>query len=277
MTHVVSVCDRESDVYEYMNYKVNQKQRFVIRATQSRKVENSSSRLFELPQQLKAAGERTIQVEQKGGRVARKAQMKLFYAQTTILPPKGKSGEALPLYYVCCKEDGEESDLCWHLLTTEKVENTQQAQQIVEAYEQRWLIEDYHKAWKTGGTQVEDLRMQSLDNLERMITVLSFVACRILQLKFIGLQGKAAPEQSCEVILQPIEWKLLWLKKEKGKKPPKKPPPMYWAYKALAGLGGWQDSKRTGRAGWQVLWEGWYKLQVLVEGYELACSLKLEM
>ncbi|MBD6989830.1 IS4 family transposase, partial [Vibrio parahaemolyticus] len=50
-------------------------------------------------------------------------------------------------------------------------------------------------------------------------------------------------------------------------------PDMGWAYKNLAKLGGWKDTKRTGRASIKVLWEGWFKLQTILEGYELAMSL----
>ncbi|TPE47684.1 hypothetical protein FJD33_23565, partial [Shewanella sp. LC2] len=43
-----------------------------------------------------------------------------------------------------------------------------------------------------------------------------------------------------------------------------------------ARLGGWKDTKRTGRACVEVLWEGWFRLQTILEGYELAMSLNHE-
>ncbi len=49
---------------------------------------------------------------------------------------------------------------------------------------------------------------------------------------------------------------------------------MAWAYKSLAILGGWKDTKRTGRASIGVVWEGWFRLQTLLEGYELVLSLE---
>ncbi|MCH2057545.1 MAG: IS4 family transposase, partial [Thalassotalea sp.] len=49
-----------------------------------------------------------------------------------------------------------------------------------------------------------------------------------------------------------------------------------WAYINLGKLAGWHDSKRNGRVGWERLWEGWFKLQTILEGYELAKSLDLE-
>ena len=36
---------------------------------------------------------------------------------------------------------------------------------------------------------------------------------------------------------------------------------------------GWFDSKRTGKVGWSALWEGWFKLEHMIEGAELAASL----
>ncbi|ERM62293.1 hypothetical protein P780_04365, partial [Vibrio mimicus CAIM 1882] len=48
------------------------------------------------------------------------------------------------------------------------------------------------------------------------------------------------------------------------------------AYLSLGKLAGWHDSKRTGIVGWERLWEGWFKLQTILEGYELAMSLEHE-
>ncbi|ENM5923946.1 transposase, partial [Vibrio mimicus] len=107
--------------------------------------------------------------------------------------------------------------LCWHLLTSEHITTQKQALTILEWYEKRWLIEDFHKSWKSGGTQVEDLRLQSKGNLERMIVILAFIAVRIQQLRHLGQQQEVAEEQSCETLLGNKAWKLLWLKVEKSK------------------------------------------------------------
>ena len=37
MENVISICDREADVYDYMVYKKGMEQRFVVRAWQNRK------------------------------------------------------------------------------------------------------------------------------------------------------------------------------------------------------------------------------------------------
>ncbi|CAG22782.1 IS4-like element ISPpr3 family transposase [Photobacterium profundum] len=273
MQQVISVCDREADIYEYLTYKTQENQRFVVRSMQSRCIEESDNKLYAFSDQLQPAGNRKIYIPQKGGRKAREVILDIRFSTITLKVPANKKGKSIPLYYVGCVEQGAGNNgLSWHLMTSEPVTNREEALKIVQYYEQRWLIEDYHKAWKSGGTQVESLRMQSYTNIERMATILAFLATRILQLKFMG-QNIKADEESCESVLSPIGWKLLWLKRE-NKPLPNEVPSIRWAYLALAKLGGWNDSKRTGRAGWPVLWDGWFKLQTIIEGYHLAQSLE---
>ena len=274
MQKVISVCDRESDLIEYLTYKTSNQQRFIVRSSQNRCIEQSSDRLYQYSQSLQAAGKRVIGIKQRGGRKARKADCEIRYAQVTIEVPVKKQGESISLYYVCCHEINNEQGVCWHILTTEPVRDLEDAQFILDCYEKRWLIEEFHNAWKSGGTCVENLRMQSRNNLEKMIVILAFIAVRLHQLRYLGLNKETAAKQSCEIILSPTEWKLLWSRQEKTK-PPKKPPSVYWAYISLGKLVGWHDSKRNGRIGWKRLWEGWFKLQTLLEGYYLAQSLDL--
>ncbi len=47
MRDVISICDREADVYEYLCYKQQEKQRFIVRASWNRSLKNEQSLLFE--------------------------------------------------------------------------------------------------------------------------------------------------------------------------------------------------------------------------------------
>ena len=275
MANIISVCDREADIYDYLAYKVANQQRFVVRCRQNRRLKVADKKLFEVLEGSLPATHRTISLPQKGGRAARNVRLAVRFAPVTISAPGRATGDDLPLYYVSCSSDTD-SKLNWHLLTTEPVTDDQSALNIIQYYEHRWLVEDFHKAWKSGGTLVENSRMQSLDNLLRVITILAFIAARILQLRGLVLLHGGKTGISCETVMSRVEWKLLWLKRM-NKKPPKTAPDLQWAYLNIAGLGGWYDSKRTGRAGWEVLWEGWYLLQELLSGYRLAKELDDEM
>lgn len=274
MDKVISVCDREADIYEYLLYKLENNQRFVVRSMQSRCIEEDKNKLYHYAGELVSAGQKSVYIAQKGGRKARTATLDIVFAPVTLKVPANKKGESLPLYYVGCQErTGEDKALCWHLMTNEVIESKEDALRIIGYYEHRWLIEEYHKAWKTDGTNIEDAQLQSKDNLERLVTISAFIAVRILQLKFAKEQNE---EISCEQVLSPKAWKLLWLKSV-SKTLPSAAPSMKWAYEHLARLGGWKDTKRTGRASVKALWEGWFKLQTILEGYDLARALEVDL
>lgn len=153
----------------------------MVRAAQNRRLEEVPGKLFELPEVLATAGSHMLNVMQKGGQAARQARMFISYSEVRIKNPDN-SGQALPLTYVCCREQSE-GGACWHLLTSEKVASAADARRIVSYYERRWLTEEYHKAWKSGGTCVASLRMQTRDNLECMVVIKAFIAVRGLGLR----------------------------------------------------------------------------------------------
>ncbi|STK46695.1 transposase of ISEc13 [Escherichia coli] len=98
---IITVCDREADIWHYLHYKVSHGQRFVVRAAQNRRQEEAPGKLFEWPEVLATAGSHTLNVMQKGGRAARQARMFISYSEVSIKNPDN-SGQALPLTYVCC-------------------------------------------------------------------------------------------------------------------------------------------------------------------------------
>jgi len=72
-----------------------------------------------------------------------------------------------------------------------------QIEKIVGYYECRWLIEEFHNAWKTG-CRIEQRPFQSLENLERMMAVTAPIAERPLQIQALA---KSRPTESCAAIV----------------------------------------------------------------------------
>lgn len=157
-------------------------------------------------------------------------------------------------------------------MTTEPVTTHEQALDLLWMYSRRWRIEEFHKAWKSG-TRVEELRPRSAKNLERGVVILAFVAIRLLQLQELvySLRGELA-QQPCNTILSATEWYVLYLTTQK-RKPPAEPPSAEWAYRAIARLGGWMNTQRTGRPGWQAIWYGLFRLAERVETHRLTVEL----
>ena len=272
---LVSVADRESDVYEYLQYKCDQNQSFVIRATRNRRLQDADERLlWEQLEQSPIVGTRKVLINQRGGKQKRKARI----AETTIKscrvrlnpPPRAVGKELYPIevwaVYVCEPDppEGKEA-LEWMLLTDLDAETFEKAEQVVEHYEQRWLIEDFHLVWKQG-TKVEERRQQHAPNLEKVAVIAGFVAVRMLQMRSLAA---TEPDISCRHTLNDLEWICLWASVEKTP-PPEQPPDVKWAWYALAKLGGWRDTQQTGRVGWISIWRGWARMSERVIGLKLA-------
>lgn len=188
MTDVISVCDREADIFEYIQYKLDHEKRFIVRASHNRKLEQGEGYLFQHLSNATALGNYTIEVAQKKGRKKRQVMLELKALTVTFSPAdrraKDRQLKPITVNLVIAKEQGsiENEALEWILLTSEPVTSFACARKVTRYYEMRWRIEDFHKAWKSGA-RVEEQRMQSIDHLEKMIVILSFVAIRLLQLK----------------------------------------------------------------------------------------------
>jgi hypothetical protein len=292
--NLIFVHDREADIYEYMQYLFESNLRFIIRAEQSRKLLDNSL-LMESFDGTYFNGLGSIWVEQKGGRPARTAQLEFRATEVVIrAPARMKDVEQLmSVNLLNIKEVGvspNEKPIEWTLLTTEPIGTAQEIQKIAYYYASRWVIEEFHKCWKSGGCNVEALRLEKVSNLERMSIVMAHSAVKIMQVRdnllkedlsrrmpeMVGItKSKSKYEEvSCEGIVPEIGWKLLWLKYEKSKPIPADCPSRKWLMNMIARLGGWMNTGRTGRPGYTTLWDGWGQLENMIETARLLQSLR---
>lgn len=285
MSNVVTVCDREADIFEFLQFQTSRSHQFVVRAAQDRRLETADGRLWSRVSEQPVLGTRRVTIAQRGAqresitqraRPARKgrvATVEIRAARVALRPPKNRKVEGattieVNAVYVSEVAPSEDTDgVSWMLLTTEPVSTFEQADTVVDYYSCRWLIEEFHKAWKSG-CKVEERKLQALENLERMMVITAAVAVRILQLKALAEDGDE--ETDCGRFMTTEEWQCLHAVISTGKPLPEKPPQASWAYYGLAKLAGWTDSKRTGRVGWQTLWEGWETLQNHLIGWRAA-------
>lgn len=290
MSNVIAVCDREADIHAYLQDKLAHNERFVVRSKHPRKDVESGLYLYDHLKNQPELGGYQISIPQKGvvdkrgkrkNRPARKASLSLRSGRITL-----KQGN-ITLNAVLAEEINPpkgETPLKWLLLTSEPVESLAKALRVIDIYTHRWRIEEFHKAWKTGAG-AERQRMEEPDNLERMVSILSFVAVRLLQLResftlpqALRAQGllkeaEHVESQSAETVLTQDECQLLGYLDKGKRKRKEKAGSLQWAYMAIARLGGFMDSKRTGIASWGALWEGWEALQSKLDGFLAAKDL----
>src|SRR5277367_276721 len=149
----------------------------------------------------------------------------------------------------------------WTLLTNQPVTTLGDAWERASWYEVRWVIEEYHKAMKTG-CAIEEMQFTTAQALEPMIALLSVVAVTLLNLREAVRRPDAAERPATDwVDAEYVSVLSAWRHKEIR---------MDWTvhdfFYALARLGGHQNRKRDHRPGWLVLWRGWNALQHMIDG-----------
>ena len=276
---VISVCDREADIYEYLSYKIESKQRFIVRASSDRMLMDSPVLLNSEVDSWWPSYEGTVNLSQRGGthgRRKREAIMTVSAGNVALKPPKNgadRSGlKSIELNVIQAVEENppeNESPLHWRIYTSEPVDTQEQIEFVLNAYRLRWRIEDFHKSWKSGA-KVEQLRLRTMDNMLRAAAILAFVAVRLLQLREIS---ERTPETPCSIVFAEDEWQCLWALTEESPLPDNIPS-CKWASEAIVNLAGSYKSKNKSRPGWQKYWKGWNRFQTAMLGWRAMKSLK---
>jgi hypothetical protein len=147
----------------------------------------------------------------------------------------------------------------WVLFCSEEIGDLSAALQAVGYYQNRWLIEEFHKALKSG-CRLEERQYETADRLQAITGVLSVVAVRLLQLKLIARQEPQRP--ATQVV--PPRW--VQMLRSLTKRPPKDSWTAREFYRELAKLGGFLARKSDGEPGWMILWRGFEKLHICLRG-----------
>jgi hypothetical protein len=222
-------------------------------------------------QSLPELGRFTMDVQAQKGRKARtQAEFALRGGAVLLLSPHARHGhhsrEPLPLYVVQVVEASQppkgEKPIEWILLTNEPVATANDAWRVVGWYERRCVVEEYHKALKTG-CQIEDMQFTAVARLQPAIALLSAVALTLLNLRDASRRPDAETRPAATLFaVEYVEVLSLWRHRKLCSKMT-----VHDFFFALARLGGHQNRKHDHRPGWLVLWRGWVKLQCMLDGY----------
>jgi Transposase DNA-binding/Transposase DDE domain len=264
----IDVCDRGADTFEFLDYERQQQRSFVIRSAYNRRLAGTKRRyLHTFARRLPLLGTRTIEVPARAGRPARTAQVGIAAAAVAIKAPYSKNGEhgdePVAVWIVRVWElapPAAEQKLEWFLITTESATSWAEALQVVEWYERRWIIEEYHKGLKTG-MGIEKLQFKSEAAQEPAIALLSVVGLTLLKLRELARNPKTKDLPATTILAEDYSVVLsAWRYRQRR---PLTIQEFHWA---LARLGGHQNRPSGPRPGWIVLWRGWMELQAMVAG-----------
>jgi hypothetical protein len=272
----IHVCDRGADNFDVYCHLVEQRTGWVIRAAQlprlvldDQGVQRSLNETLALRSVL---GTYELEVRANHDQPARTAQLEVRCAAITMPRPrtgasryvKARGVKEIPMCAVEVLEvhppRGVKKPLRWVLLTSERAETFNDAWRIIEYYERRSLVEEYHKCLKTG-CRVESRQYRTGARLAPVIGLLSVLAVRLLQLK---MTARIDPEQPAAGVV-PGTWLKALPLVLKSKNPIRT---VREFFRALASLGGFLGRKRDGEPGWQTVWRGLQSLLLCLRGAE---------
>ena len=291
----IHVGDRYSDMFDFLTLCGQTQTQFVVRASQDRRVdllvepagqavkrvphrkvaelEEPPAHVFATVQSWASQGEQTVHLAAEHERAARPARLALSYGRLRLLAPNNQehTRPALPIWVVRVWEVEPPEGVTpveWVLLTSVPTHSVEEAWERVGWYRLRWTVEDYHQGLKTG-CHLEQRQLQSYEGLRRLLGFIAPLAVRLLQVRW---QARQHPEQPAVEVLPPLLVQLVALKT--GGAAALMTSEQCW--KKIAQLGGYLGRKSDGPPGWKTLWRGWFHLQDLLEGVQLASQLSLD-
>lgn len=277
---VVTVCDREADIYEMFVAAKEEEAGLLVRANTDRRLDEEAKYLWAKVESQSEAGTFTVDIVSNDKRKARQATVSVRFCTVKLRPtwrPQKKKLPPVTLTAVLVREDDPPADIKepieWMLLTNTTVKNFRQATQVIAWYCCRWQIEVFHKVIKSG-CRVEDCRLQTAGRLQNYIALMSVVAWRLQWLTYIN---RTNPQASCTAVLTTIEWQALYMRIHKTSVLPNSPPSTYQAIRWIAQLGGFLGRKSDGEPGIVAVWRGWQRLQDFAATWKLIVNERTQL
>ena len=273
-TTLVSVGDREADVYELFELAVNTPDgpKLLIRAEQNRLIAGEQGDVWEHVRGQSLRGTQLVRVPRKGKQPPREAKLEIRFAKVTLKPPKRRPHlrelqiQAIIAEEVDCPNKAE--PLQWLLLTTLEVNSFEDAIEKLDWYSLRWGIEVYHKTLKSG-CKIEQRQFGKADSIQACLAIDMVIAWRIFHLTKLG---RETPDVPCTVFFEEAQWKALVAYKNQNPVPPDDPPTLGQAIDMVASLGGFLGRKSDGPPGTKTLWLGLQHLDDLTEMWKICIN-----
>jgi len=281
---LIHLADRDVDSFENLAEMQAAGWRYIFRLQYNRSLRwpsgHPSAAAKSINEALEAApvlGHRVVLISRRGSdqtekekkkhppRAARKATLALRGVCVPIARPESVSKSRPPLLWVNIVEALEETPpagekaVRWLLGTSESIETGTDCESIAEGYTHRWIIEEFIKVIKTG-CGLERRQLKELGRLECALALLCPTAWRLLHMRHLS---RDTPDAPAETILSTTEIAVLRQAK------PGLPSilTVKSAVLAIAAMGG--HLKSSGEPGWQTLWKGYEKLEILHDGFLL--------
>jgi hypothetical protein len=202
----IYVADRESDIYEVFARCAARGIDYVVRASRVRALAETDQTVFSSVTTAPVLGRMQLQLRAREGTAAREVTLELRSVAATLRGTWRPGGKLPPLTLnvVEAREVGApegQEPIHWVLLTSLPCQRLVEARRIIARYARRWLVEEYHKALKSGA-HVEASQLETRGRVEALLGILAVVAVRLLQSKLLA---RSKPDELINVEMFGVE------------------------------------------------------------------------
>ncbi len=268
-TQIVSVADREADLYDIFMESEKQAREsarsaeFIIRAKIKRSIPqrdpeagpHAYKKVRDEVSNSELRTTQTIALPRTPKRAARQATLEARAIRVTAKPPHDRSSLPTVTYNIVLVEEvdgpGDGTDVSWLLITSLPIDTLEDIQRVIDYYVARWTIEVFFRVFKTG-CQVEKIQLETLPRLKNCLAFYKVIAWRIMYLTSLN---RECPTLPCDVVFDDCEWKSVWRVVTKTELPPT-PPSLSKFMSLLTQLGGYNNRKTESPPGPQPVWVG---------------------
>lgn len=265
------VFDRGGDSYDVLSRIKGGEAGFVIRSNQNRVMrspEGERSRLHEWIRGKQNIGEMERQIYREGkGKVdvdfevqAGKCEVLAPHPRREKMEDEGAVG--VNVVRVVEKEGGEEP-IEWILMTDRDLQGMEDAREVIDLYEHRWKIEEWHECLKQRGADFEKRQLEEWERMDRLLGVISVVSWRLLGLRDLAREQEDRDAQEC---LTEAEMRVIEHMDEEVEEGDTAEEYLL----GVARIGGYMDRSNDPPPGWQILWRGFSDVQKMAKGYRMA-------
>jgi hypothetical protein len=268
-THIVGVCDREGDVYEVFVAERPAGVDWLVRACRNRCVDHPEKYLWEAIATEPVVGQAELQIPGTGRTIARTARLTLRCAPMRLRVPQRRKGvsdiEVFVIHALEAEAPEGSEPLEWMLLTSVPTRSHEEVLERLAWYARRWVIESWHRVLKSG-CRVETRQFGNLDRFVRATALFAVISWRIL---YATLLARLDGDLTCEVLLQPIEWRALYCRVHNTTRLPAVAPSLSQVVLWVARLGGYLARKHDRPPGPTVIWRGFLVLHEITAMYRI--------
>ena len=277
-TRVISVCDREGDVFELFDAQRRcPRVELLVRAKHDRNLA-CADKLFtrlrsgppagylEVPIEGLVARPKSSRKKARSARQKRLARCAVRFHPIT-LPATDRVPDAAPLrvsgiHLLETDPPPGEKPVEWFLLTTVEVKTAPCAIEMIEYYGYRWRIEEFFRVLKSG-CKAEFLLFRTADRLQRAIAINAVIAWRIMVMTRLG---REVPETEPELMF--TDGELSFLRAYALRHQLNPPAKLGDAVKLVSHYGGHRQGKYQSEPGDQIMWTGYSRLSSATIGHQ---------